>query len=606
MNELGNGLLVAFGIGLLIFVHELGHFLAARWIGVRVEVFSLGFGPRLLGFRYGGTDYRISAIPLGGYVAVAGQDPLDDRYSPDQSLHEKSPGGRMLFFAGGVIMNLLFALIAFPIAFHWGVAFPSPEIGRVEFGSGAWEAGLQRGDQVLAVNGKQTYSFENVVVEIALGGNTTVPLLVKSGDTERLVDVRPQFRLVEGLFMIGVEAADEDHAPELAVRGRGNAERAGLKNRDILLAIDGLPTTGKDRLDAYARLSLQPPKAVVVQVRRGTEQLEFTIEPETLAETATPRIGVQPFHRLVAGIRPSLAAIADLGIEHGDAILAIDGQAFRGPDLSVIATRSGDLEVVVRRNGEVRSLRTKISDQDRLALQSHIALTEDPDRLALQPMPDSAVGLAGMQPGDRLLAIDGQPVADWTELRALVRKRSQQSMVLLFERQPDIWGQPLQQVSFVVKPLIRAEHDYGFIPQLLHKRAVVQAKDAFDAVRLGCVCSLDLVKQLYITLKRLLTGDVAAKNLGGIIQISRVTYRHAQDGWTRFLYFLALLSINLAFVNILPIPMLDGGHMLFVLIERIKGSPVSIQVLNYSQIIGLVLVLALVVFVTYNDILRLL
>jgi len=179
-------------------------------------------------------------------------------------------------------------------------------------------------------------------------------------------------------------------------------------------------------------------------------------------------------------------------------------------------------------------------------------------------------------------------------------------MVLLFERQPDIWGQPLQQVSFVVKPLIRAEHDYGFIPQLLHKRAVVQAKDAFDAVRLGCVCSLDLVKQLYITLKRLLTGDVAAKNLGGIIQISRVTYRHAQDGWTRFLYFLALLSINLAFVNILPIPMLDGGHMLFVLIERIKGSPVSIQVLNYSQIIGLVLVLALVVFVTYNDILRLL
>ena len=108
------------------------------------------------------------------------------------------------------------------------------------------------------------------------------------------------------------------------------------------------------------------------------------------------------------------------------------------------------------------------------------------------------------------------------------------------------------------------------------------------------------------TLKRLVTGDVAAKNLGGIIQISRVSYRHAQDGWTRFLYFLALLSINLAFINVLPIPVLDGGHLLFVLIERIKGSPVSVQVLNYSQILGLVLVLALVVFVTYNDILRLL
>ena len=127
-----------------------------------------------------------------------------------------------------------------------------------------------------------------------------------------------------------------------------------------------------------------------------------------------------------------------------------------------------------------------------------------------------------------------------------------------------------------------------------------------SAIGAGMVCSVDLIKQLYVTLKRIITGDVSARNLGGIITISRVTYQSAQWGAAYFFYFLALLSINLAFINVLPIPVLDGGHLMFVLIERIKGSPVSATVLNYSQILGLVFVLALIVFVTYNDILRLL
>ncbi len=146
----------------------------------------------------------------------------------------------------------------------------------------------------------------------------------------------------------------------------------------------------------------------------------------------------------------------------------------------------------------------------------------------------------------------------------------------------------------------------GLTPILESKRQLFQKESLGAAIGAGMVCSVDLIKQLYVTLKRILTGDVAARNLGGIITISRVTYQSAQWGAAYFFYFLALLSINLAFINVLPIPVLDGGHLLFVLIERIKGSPVSTTVLNYSQIMGLVFVLALIVFVTYNDILRLL
>ena len=107
-------------------------------------------------------------------------------------------------------------------------------------------------------------------------------------------------------------------------------------------------------------------------------------------------------------------------------------------------------------------------------------------------------------------------------------------------------------------------------------------------------------------MKRMVTGEVGAKNMGGLIRISQVSYQAAQRGPSWFLYLMAMLSLNLAFVNLLPIPVLDGGHLLFLLIEKVKGSPVSSRVFGYSQVVGLVFVLMLVLFVTYNDILQLL
>src|SRR5690606_30370035 len=157
----GSILLAIFGIGLLIFLHEGGHFLAARMAGVRVEVFSLGFGPRLDGFYWRGTDFRLSAVPFGGYVMVAGQDPNDRRYSKQESLYSKSVGQRALFWSGGVIMNVLFALIVFPIVFGAGVNFEAPIAGEVERGSAAWEAGIEVDERIVEVAGKPIRSFTN-------------------------------------------------------------------------------------------------------------------------------------------------------------------------------------------------------------------------------------------------------------------------------------------------------------------------------------------------------------------------------------------------------------------------------------------------------------
>ena len=162
------------------------------------------------------------------------------------------------------------------------------------------------------------------------------------------------------------------------------------------------------------------------------------------------------------------------------------------------------------------------------------------------------------------------------------------------------------ELALTIRPRRDPTPDFGFRRSISPLMNEIRAASLTEAVQLGTVCSLDLVKQLYVTMKRLITGEVGAKNLGGIIRISQVSYQAAQRGPSWFWYFLALLSVNLAFVNLLPVPVLDGGHLLFLLIEKVKGSPVGTKVFGYSQVIGLVFVLLLVLFVTYNDILRLL
>ncbi len=605
MTDFGNGLLVAIGIGLLIFVHELGHYLAARFIGARVEVFSLGFGPRLCGFRRGPTDYRLSLIPLGGYVAVTGQDPEDLRH-PEASLQSKSVGARFMFFLGGVLMNLLFALVAFPLAFGSGVSFPAPVIGFVAPGSPAWEAGIEAKDRVLSINGKETYSFENLVVEVALAGGRSVVLEIERDGEVRHIEATPRFSRPEGIYMLGFELAVSDALAVLDAPEGSPAHAAGLRSGDLLVAVDGRPARSDAAFDEVTQQKAQAGEPLEITAIRteadGTRrEMHATIKPLTRpAERAV--LGIEPLRSRVEGLRHN-AIIQRLGLMREDVLLAIDGAAFSGQSF---AGTSPTLRLAVRRRGLQVDLHAEATTAERQSLEGAIALTAAMDDTSILPAPASAAATAGLRPGDRILSIDGEEVSNWQDLQGRVRAADGRSLSLVVERIAEDPTQPASVSTFAVTPRRAPVHDYGYTRQIERMRHEVRADSMQHAVQLGAVCALDLVKQLYVTTKRLLTGEVAASNLGGIIQISRVSYHNTQWGFPRFLYFLALLSINLAFVNILPVPVLDGGHLLFLLIEKIKGSPVSVRVFQYSQVLGLVLVLALVVFVTYNDILRLL
>lgn len=595
MNALPYYLQVALGIGFLIFIHELGHYLCARFVGVKVEVFSLGFGPRLLGFRRNGCDYRLSLVPLGGYVRVLGEDPTMPEVGAG-SLSAKSVPARALFYSGGVVMNLLFAIVAFPLVFHHGVEFNAPVVGEVAYGSPAWEADLRPGDRVLSVEGKEMYSFHNLRVEIALQGDRETRLEVRRSEQVLPKVVQPRYNPLLGWYDIGVAALPAAGPPRLEVRSGGPAERAGLRDGDRLVAIDGRPVDGRNVRKLLEPLS-RPNAEARLEVLRDGRRLTFEVQSELLDVL---RIGVARARRRVAGIRPGLDAIRRLGLRREDHVVELNGRPFPGGTLDAVRDGPPDVSIRVLRGGAAQPLllRGTLTEEERHALPEHVALLEDRIGVVVRPQPGLPAERAGMLPGDEIVAIDGRPVQGWKQFSEAVREAAGRELVLGVRRGDGV-------VEIRVRPE-RCDADPGFGVIVEPVRELYRKETFAGALQAGLVCSIDLVKQLYVMLKRMFTGEVAAKNLGGIITIARVSYDFAQSGWARFLYFLALLSINLAFINVLPIPVLDGGHLLFVAIEAIKGSPVSPRVLGYGQILGLVFVLALLVFVTYNDILRLL
>lgn len=606
----------ALGIGLLIFLHELGHFLAARLAKVRVEVFSIGFGPRLCGLQIGDTDFRVSLVPFGGFVVVAGQDPTDRRHPRSVSLYGKGMGHRALFWGGGVMMNMLFALVVFPLAFRAGVSFPAPVVGSIDPGSAAWEAGLQIGDRVRAVQGKATYSLDNVMVEVALQGSRPIALDVEAADgTHRTVLTTPHFDAAAGLCVLGIGAPTASEPPEIEVDADGAAAAAGLRTGDRLRAVEGNELHGASLSAALRALSPDQGKPVHLELLRDGARLEVDVTPRPFPEAKIPaKLGVIPVPRHIGGIRPGVPAVERLGLRRGDLLLTLDDLPFLGGDLAAVEGRTGELRAQVVRNGRLLNLVGPGTAEDRAAFVANVALTQETE-LVLLPTPGSGALAGGMKPGDRLIAIDGQPIGAWSDLRAVVERAGEKPLQLTVQRLPA--DQPIHldetatdlpagsTVELRIAPQRQPTFDLGLRPQLIEQREEVRAATFGEAMRLGLSCSMDLVKQLYVTMKRLVTGDVGAKNLGGIIRIGQFSYQAAKRGTSWFWYFLAVLSVNLAFVNLLPVPVLDGGHLLFLLIERIKGSPVSTRVLGYSQIVGLVFVLLLVIFVTYNDILRL-
>ena len=604
--ELLRTLQVIFGIGLVIFVHEAGHFIAARLCKVRVEVFSLGFGPRLFGWRRGTTLYQVAVIPVGGYVRMAGEMPDGSGRPPrGDELYSKSPGQRFFIYSGGVIMNVLFALIAFPLVFAAGVPIIQPIIGAPTPGMPAWRADLEPGSEVLTVAGEEMFDFEHIAMAVALADPGPIEFTVRrpGAATPETLLLEPEYDELNGLYRVGI-GPGLDPQRRIFVVPDGAADLAGLREDDVLLGIEGgLTDLRPEEQFEVAMLSGAP---FMVRVLRGEEQLTLEVEPQQVDVPGRLRFGFQPLQNQIKAVRPN-DDLAALALTVGERVLSVNDAPIRDRAdwlTALLASETAPVVTLEDADGKQRRVPFARALDKAAAIRAHrdLFLSFDPESSRVEVTEGQAVAAAGLLTGDRLRSMDGQEAQGWDALFELAQDHAKRSapVTVGYERRDEqgVWRAGEVEVT----PTAMALPSAGFAVK--PATAIYRTTSAVAAIQEGFDASRRWLANTWLALKKMVMQRVSTKNMGGIITISNVSYSVASEGLAKLFFFLCVLSINLALLNVLPIPVLDGGHLFFILVEAIKGSPVSQRTLGYSQVVGMVVILTLMVYVTYNDVLR--
>jgi regulator of sigma E protease len=415
------GALIALGI--LIIVHETGHFIVARIVGVEIEKFSIGFGPRLFGFKKNKTEYRISLIPLGGYIKMKGENPNEEVDDTTGSYHSKSWWERGLIAFAGPFANFLFALIIFIASFAIGRYYEDhlPVVGKVE---PAYEQIFEKNDTILEINGHTVQGWSQIV-----------------------------------------QYSKQDEINSYLIEREGNR-----MNLDL------------DR-----------------------------IEPETWYSEILP-------------LSPSVI-------------------------------------------GEVA-----------------------PGMPAYQ---------AGLMAGDSILAVNGEKVNDWYEMRELITGNVSDEITLSIKR-----GEQTFEKSLILEENIFQDNKIIGITQYMPVK-IEEHYNIVESVAYGSITTVNFVALNYVMLFKLVTKPKAIKsNLGGPIMIYTMSKQTISKGWNYILSFIGAISIILMIMNLLPIPVLDGGHIFFCFIEGIQKKPLSQRLQIAFQNIGIFILLFLMVFAFWNDISR--
>ncbi|RMF42026.1 MAG: RIP metalloprotease RseP [Deltaproteobacteria bacterium] len=425
-------------LGILIFVHEFGHFCIAKLSGVKVLKFSLGFGPRLVSVTRRETEYQISLIPLGGYVQMLGEGQGGDEEIPpedeERSFARKSLARRTAIVAAGPLMNLLLPFLVLPLAYLIGINLPAfldqpPCAGYVYEQSPAHRAGLRQGDCILSVDGQKVSTWTEANQALIGSAGQQIEVVVERQGENRLVEL------------------------DAAV---ANVEDLQLRN-----------------------------------------------------------LGVFPVRAALVG-----------GVMKG-----LPGER------------------------------------------------------------------AGLQPGDRILAIGGQPVTSWYDLTGLVQQAGGKPAEIVIDR----GGERLVLTLTPEKQPDQDRYLIGIEPKV---ETVFKRYGPGEAVRAGARQAVDIIGLTLVFIQKLFSGQVSSQNIGGPIMVFQMAGQAAQTGVTTVLTMLAFLSIQLGILNLLPIPILDGGHLFFYACEFVFRKPLSMRAREMAQQVGLILLIMLMVLAFYNDITR--
>jgi len=597
-------LVVVLGIGFLIFVHELGHFAVAKWNKVRVEAFSLGFGPVIWGFWKGETHYRLSLVPLGGYVKMAGETGADEHTDdPAEFLNKPIPVRAAVLFAG-VVMNAIVGIALFMIAFNVGVPLVTPVAGGVTPGGAADLAGIRSGDRILEVGGTEVIDFTDVMQEIAFSSGPVDILIERNGEKILLQGIEASRR--SGLIQrIGIQPP----TPILHIDADGPAAEAGLKTGDLIIGAGRLRSD--DPLLIGYELSFGHTPIPIV-VNRDGEELTFTVTPREIPE-GDPIAGVAPLMDRIAGYW-SNSRWGEFGVEHGDRIATVNGTAARSVlHARDLAAKAAPAPVVFEVGRVGKDALVKLAPVTGIpdaagwnSLFDQLAATPGNYKTRFVTLTDDRVfedgnpsRKAGLPEGAEILAVSDHETKTWDDIRNTIHSFSS-DQPLTFKYRVDE-GEP-QTVTVTRRRMNKRLFGIAFEAT----SEVVRREGIGASIQAGLRRSLHTGMGILRMLGGILTGRVSGKALGGPIAIFDISMKSAKKDFIHFLYFLGILSINLAILNILPIPVLDGGHLLFLLIEAIRRKPLPERAMAMFQWAGFLFLILLMVFVVFNDLERIL
>jgi regulator of sigma E protease len=280
------------GLSFMVFVHELGHFLAAKWSGVKVHTFSIGFGKKIVRFKRGDTEYCLSVIPFGGYVAMAGENPDEGGYGNTDEFRMKPIPIRLFIAVAGPAANLIFAVFILFCLYLTGVQEPKRAmiVGHIEKNSAAEKAGVRVGDEIVAFNGKASRDWENFLQVAAMEGGRTGPLVIRRSGVDTTLSITPEMDSRFGIALTGMLGEWEVTVNKL-IPGKP-AEQIGLKPGDVIATVDGTPIPSSSAL--VEMINGSKGRALNVGIHRGTGNLQLSITPEYEADSKRYLIGIYP------------------------------------------------------------------------------------------------------------------------------------------------------------------------------------------------------------------------------------------------------------------------------------------------------------------------
>lgn len=703
LSKIGMFALFFVGLSLVIFVHELGHFLVAKWCDVRIEKFAIGFGKELFGWTRGETRYALNALPLGGYVKMLGQEDfavdktgeLVVKADP-RSYSNKPVGQRMMIVSAGVIMNVIFAAVFFMIAFMVGMDVIPAKVGMVLPDRPAFRAGIRPGDRILSIDGHPTNEWADVMMQITLSDPGEIMRLeIENDGRKRSVQVEPEYNAVDRLRQIGIGNPQSLTIAAPGWAGGPNPEDQ-LQNYDEIVALQGKPV--KDVNKVLMAVAAAEGKPVEITVKRKTPEggtKEITVQRQariTLLPAENPNLlGAMP--RVRIGDVTAGGAASKAGLHEGDVIAEWDG--IRNPTWDQI---TGDVLKYPETEQRVTVIRAgKVLDEPLLVRPEkpftwsgnskpqlgifYRGEIDDENLVLSKVLPDSPMARAGLANEDRITAVASVPVSNWYEFIEILKQNNGKTVPIAFQdarnggqvrtselaiprslttqlgltpwpdsvivsiagkkmvQARDAQGQPLEysvstwegaraalqanvgkqvEVEYQVgektlKTTIEVTPDLAD-PWAMHvwyveplmtfaERDLLKTSNPIEATWWGIKKTEYFLINTYITIKQMLfSQQIGVEHLSGPVGIMRIGTQVAESGLAQLIYFLAFLSANFAVVNFLPFPIVDGGHFMFLLVEKIKGKPLSVRVQMVTQVIGLAMILGAFIFLTIQDI----